>query len=419
MPDADPSRLLGYADTALYAAKRAGRDRSAAWADDHVALAPPFHLEGRLMVGAVDDLPLVSTSAEHVPEPHVLLERRGQLFLRISAAMFLLGAANTALAMLLIVHGAQEQLVRAGTLAALVALGVGLLRVPPTRQIAGPVSFLGITMVSVIIATQKPMGSTALFYVWPVAMVAYFAAPKASLLALAWTALNLAIALIVSNQSVDAIGLYSGLMLNLLVLSLFITGMRWREEQLANGLERAAAVDPLTGTLTRRGFLPTVERWVAGEAPGVALLLLDVDDFKRFNDQHGHLAGDDALRQAGAAMRAVLPEGALLCRFGGEEFAVAVPTGGLPAARACADAIAAQLAAGAPHLTVSVGIAVRDAAEADVESLVGRADTALYAAKAAGRNRAAWRSLDVPAGAPIVAPPFGGEQHEPPLPAAA
>ncbi len=59
-------------------------------------------------------------------------------------------------------------------------------------------------------------------------------------------------------------------------------------------------------------------------------------------------------------MRAVLPEGALLCRFGGEEFAVAVPTGGLPAARACADAIAAQLAAGAPHLTVSVGIAVRE-----------------------------------------------------------
>jgi diguanylate cyclase (GGDEF)-like protein len=134
-----------------------------------------------------------------------------------------------------------------------------------------------------------------------------------------------------------------------------------------------------------------------------ALLLLDIDHFKRINDSFGHAAGDRALVAFVEACRAALREHDILGRIGGEEFAVALPNTGLGGARRIAERLRRQVAETVLHpapeqtarFSVSVGLVVcgptdtlsPDPAFADVGTLLERADSALYRAKAAGRDR--------------------------------
>jgi diguanylate cyclase (GGDEF)-like protein len=130
----------------------------------------------------------------------------------------------------------------------------------------------------------------------------------------------------------------------------------------------------------------------------VALLLFDVDYFKRFNDHHGHPAGDACLRRVAAILTASLRgPGDLAARIGGEEFTVLLPGEGAEGACAVAQRCAELLAdAGiihgdsplGPHVTFSIGIAV-DGDGVLAASLMERADAALYEAKREGRAR--WR----------------------------
>ena len=122
-------------------------------------------------------------------------------------------------------------------------------------------------------------------------------------------------------------------------------------------------------------------------------MLLDLDEFKRINDSHGHQAGDAVLQEAAKRMRAALPEDALLGRWGGEEFIAILD--GVPGREpaSVAEAMRAALAA-APVLfegtaipvTVSIGVATAFAADG-IDTLLAEADAALYRAKGAGRNR--------------------------------
>jgi diguanylate cyclase (GGDEF)-like protein len=130
----------------------------------------------------------------------------------------------------------------------------------------------------------------------------------------------------------------------------------------------------------------------------LCVALIDLDNFKAFNDQHGHQAGDRLLKAAGAAWWANLRKTDLLVRYGGEEFAVLLPDCGLDDAMA----IAERLRTAQPEGTCSIGVAAWDADETEDE-LLRRADEAMYAAKASGRNRCCASRLARSAGAAVEA----------------
>lgn len=182
--------------------------------------------------------------------------------------------------------------------------------------------------------------------------------------------------------------------------------MRSTNEQLAE----LAATDSLTGIANRRHFDRRLdEEWRRGSREGrpLALLMLDIDGFKRFNDRYGHLAGDECLRQVVSVIAAhARRPGDLAARLGGEEFALLLPGAALEAALVIAERIRCEVAdLTIPHqdgidgrVTVSIGVAAMQPGPGhDAEALRHGADNALYAAKAAGRNRVseagAWLSL--------------------------
>ncbi len=157
-------------------------------------------------------------------------------------------------------------------------------------------------------------------------------------------------------------------------------------------LEQAAQIDPLTGLWNRRRFQQALD-----EAAGslrrngrpYSLMLIDIDHFKRYNDTHGHQAGDEALRRVAATLAGHSRRLDGLARWGGEEFALLLPEAELDAAAVLAErlrsAVAALAGSGLPA-TISIGIGQAGIAE-DADSLFRRVDAALYRAKAAGRNR--------------------------------
>lgn len=157
----------------------------------------------------------------------------------------------------------------------------------------------------------------------------------------------------------------------------------------------AAHTDVLTGVANRRAFDGELQRRMAEHArhgTPVNVLLIDVDFFKRFNDRHGHLAGDRVLRGVARVLLSTFRENDLVARYGGEEFAVLL--GGVTLAQASLVAERSRLAiAHQPFrlgdedfgVTVSLGLASLLPSEAP-STLIERADAALYASKQAGRN---------------------------------
>ena len=114
----------------------------------------------------------------------------------------------------------------------------------------------------------------------------------------------------------------------------------------------------------------------------MCVALLDLDHFKHYNDEHGHLAGDRLLKAAAAAWEHRLRRTDLLARYGGEEFAILLPDCGLGDAME----IAERLRTAQPEGTCSIGVADWDGRQ-DGDALLARADRALYAAKAGGRDQ--------------------------------
>ena len=205
-------------------------------------------------------------------------------------------------------------------------------------------------------------------------------------------------------------------LVTLAVLLLNTIGYLLMHMQRALEHERAAATrDALTGTLTRRPLMEAFEQGVSlavRERQPYAVLMLDLDHFKRVNDEHGHPAGDAVLRQFAQRLSQRLRRSDLLGRYGGEEFLVLLPGTDLAGARTVAEGMRRAIADepftfGALRIpvTVSVGVRVLEPADPDapggadgvivagmadaaqVEPLIADADRALYAAKRNGRNR--------------------------------
>ncbi len=164
-------------------------------------------------------------------------------------------------------------------------------------------------------------------------------------------------------------------------------------------VEQLSLQDALTGIANRRHFDQAIDiewrRAVRSVAP-LALLLLDIDFFKRLNDEFGHRRGDAYLIQIAAALQGCVRAGDLLARYGGEEFAVILPA----TSRAGAEHVAArmqsavrairlaELGEGAPRITISIGVCIVEAPHAGTYiDMIDAADRALYAAKRAGRDR--------------------------------
>ena len=158
-------------------------------------------------------------------------------------------------------------------------------------------------------------------------------------------------------------------------------------------LERQAQTDVLTGLANRRGFNDALARAAAAHIDPMPLsvLVIDIDHFKRVNDQYGHAAGDQILRHVALHVAKVAGAGAIVSRYGGEEFVVALRNHDLMRAGTIAERIRASIGVTfeaeteLPAVTVSIGVAAGLSDEVDM--MLSDADCALYRAKNEGRNR--------------------------------
>lgn len=161
-------------------------------------------------------------------------------------------------------------------------------------------------------------------------------------------------------------------------------------------LKEAAMTDALTGIPNRRYAIDRIQmEWLASARHGRSLsaMIVDLDSFKDINDTHGHDVGDVALRQVVEALRGVLRAQDVICRTGGDEFLVICPDTDLRAAIVCAERLRAaaetlEIETGGPRLrlSVSIGVATRDASMPNVDALIKLADRGAFLAKGRGRN---------------------------------
>jgi diguanylate cyclase (GGDEF)-like protein len=202
----------------------------------------------------------------------------------------------------------------------------------------------------------------------------------------------------------DAIALKEGDLVRVDNIVLRFHGPDSLDAKLHDRIYRLATTDPGTGAYNRRHLQDTLDREVTRARRGghpLAVICFDLDHFKRVNDTHGHAAGDQVLRECVQRVQAELRGGDMLCRSGGEEFALLLPDTGLPEAGVLAERLRAAIA-GRPFditaglsddretvahpQTISLGVAALTDAMRDGPALLDAADRLLYAAKHAGRN---------------------------------
>jgi diguanylate cyclase (GGDEF)-like protein len=156
--------------------------------------------------------------------------------------------------------------------------------------------------------------------------------------------------------------------------------------------------DTLTGLRNRRFAMEELQRaWTASNRSGrkVSLVMIDIDHFKRVNDEHGHQTGDAVLCATADVLREKCRRSDTVCRFGGEEFLVIIPNGAPDEAVGCAERLRASVEAKRVqsgtfdgNVTISLGVAERTDEMQGIDDLIAAADQAVYQAKAQGRNRA-------------------------------
>lgn len=168
----------------------------------------------------------------------------------------------------------------------------------------------------------------------------------------------------------------------------FLLDRSERQRHAVHALRTDAATDALTGVANRRAFDTALAQAFDTDAPG-ALLLLDLDRFKAFNDSFGHPAGDEVLRETGRLLRSAIRPQDMVARYGGEEFAMLLPGADAAGAEHVAQRVLVAFRAHAWALrpvTMSIGIAVALPADT-AQTLLRRADAALYLSKRDGRDR--------------------------------
>lgn len=160
---------------------------------------------------------------------------------------------------------------------------------------------------------------------------------------------------------------------------------------------RQARRDPLTGLHTRAAFFDTLDRHAqsaTSSAPPASFVMIDLDNFKRVNDTHGHAFGDRVLELFGSILRDVLPPKAVAARMGGEEFALFLPEHYAGATHDLLETVRTRLCSESAHIppaghkvTMSAGVYLANGCDHEADHVLAIADRALYRAKANGRDR--------------------------------
>lgn len=318
---------------------------------------------------------------------------------RILAILFGLGGALLLLTLLF--DGAPGRETEQLVIVAATALAVGVLilstyeHLPAWSLRASPA--IGTLLVALTIYYAGPDASAAYatYMAWVVIAAALFLDTRLILAhgAVAVGAYALVLTQLEGSDGLDPLRI-AMVAATALALALVMSGIAGQMREVLQQLEAAARTDPLTGLLNRRALEEAfdVELARAGRGRfGVGLVMLDLDRFKDFNDEHGHQAGDTALRRLSEVLvggtRAIDRVG----RVGGEEFAILAPESSTAGTLALAERLRRAIEvefSGMGGLTASCGVASYPENGSDRHALVGAADRALYEAKARGRNRA-------------------------------
>src|SRR4051794_11631495 len=252
----------------------------------------------------------------------------------------------------------------------------------------------GAVMISALVAIAKPLALIPIFYIWPLLLSGYFLQRREVLLNYALVGVGFGVVQIVWVAPVARLIEWVSVMVVGGVLAVLIVALKESLDGALGRLRLLATRDSLTGALNRRAFHEALDAAVARTARGdgtCAIAILDIDHFKRINDGHGHAIGDAALRHLVAVMEERTRLGDVLGRLGGEEFAVLLDGTDARGAEVYAEDLRAALARAArtdvPPFTVSVGVAEIEDGGGTAEGMLLAADRALYAAKAAGRDR--------------------------------
>jgi diguanylate cyclase (GGDEF)-like protein len=268
------------------------------------------------------------------------------------------------------------------------------------RHIPGLVVAGAITIVSVsVYFNGERLGDgptmTEFFYAWPAVYVGYFFRRPAVPAFIVATGAMYAAALSAMDLSGNVairwamtMSVIAGLTISLHAIRTHVNGLVWR-------LKETARTDTLTAMPNRRAFDERLELELARAArtgETLALLIGDVDSFKSLNDRYGHAAGDSALASIGRVLMSECRAIDVPARIGGEEFAVLLPATEGEAALITANRLRAAVSrihdAHDRPITISFGVAEHPAAGTTASELLAAADSALYAAKAGGRDRA-------------------------------
>ncbi len=263
----------------------------------------------------------------------------------------------------------------------------------PPRAVLHAICPAGTIAATAAIAFAEPIGLTPIFYLWPMLVAAYFLGRAEVAANLALVAASCALALVLWTEPVLRIGIFIAVLAIVGVVTAVVLVLREQVLALVLRLRTLASHDSLTGALNRGAFEQRMDAELARarrSSTALALVVFDVDHFKRLNDSFGHAAGDAALRGIGDVVASGMRRSDVFGRLGGEEFGLLLPDTDITGAALVADKLRGRLSAptaGRRALTVSFGVAEVHAGSSSARSVFADADRALYAAKRGGRDR--------------------------------
>ncbi len=272
-----------------------------------------------------------------------------------------------------------------------------------------PLGAIGVVLIAYALTATAGAGDGAVLYMWPVLWTTFFFGRRGAISIVACVGVAHAATLLLLPAASSYPGRWVDVMVSVSVVAVVVLTLVHHNDLLLTRLADEARTDALTGLLNRRGFEERASLEFARarrEGCSMAVAVFDVDYFKRINDEWGHEIGDRVLARTGELMQAHTRDIDVLARFGGEEFVVLLPDCGSADAEVFTERVRGALAHGdstaLPTVRVSAGITAA-VAPTDIEMMLQEADSALYNAKRAGRDRTVIFARQ--SSAPPLAPP--------------